>query len=799
MLHEILLSLSGHPSPLLRPPSSPEADALAGITPPERQLLSSAGHISQLHTKLIAYSSETATSHPSTICRAVCTAISSVHLAAFQRKVLDVEASVLSHDAGLVGAYNIVPLTAVMGEFQQWTRRLEWLWDTVRFIMATDEEGRPCRGAALIDRLRDELQSGYQDVAATAESLVQAAETAWLKQVSAWVLYGRLPSFGADDFFVQTTTTTTIQGAPDDYACRAECLPSFVTGPTASSMLFIGKSLNHVRAINTTSLTSTSTSTSASIPTPTGVVAHVAAKLSELSTLSLPLESADFSKAIKAIRTSLSENTLQRMLPLVRVSEMMHLLREFFLLGRGEFAMALTHEADERIRNRWRSRVAVAGGQQQQQQQQQHTNSLTDNKDDGIKNITVKDGEVAAVLNRTWAVLVSMQGQHGEEDDELDRARSLIQLHLTKSRPPAALTTGRGFDVEAASHVAALPFRNMLFGVPVMLSVDLPSPLDMVISPSDLQLYSSINAYLLSLRRAHIRLTDLWKITSLRRHYPCPRGASDHAVTLRERWSNRAWLLRSTWTTASAAIFFLGETEAYFQTEIVAGLWDHFHAWLLPPSPSPPPPPPPAAAPSLPPPLKRRRCSGPDSATPTPTPNPTLMPTPSLSHPKPPPPHDPETISTAHTLYLRTLTHRLLLTQPSFTQPLYTLLTHIDHLATHLHRLHSLYTSSDLYDDAGVLDTSSSPIDPIHEQSHLLSSLHALHHKVKRGIQDAVHALRALESDAGFLAEWDGQALVEEGDDGDGKTHRGFVPGRVGGVDRLLMKLDFGSWIEGQE
>lgn len=69
--------------------------------------------------------------------------------------------------------------------------------------MATNEDGSPCRGSVLIDRLRDELQSGYQDVAATAESLVKVAETAWLKQVSAWVLYGRLPTFGGDDFFVQ--------------------------------------------------------------------------------------------------------------------------------------------------------------------------------------------------------------------------------------------------------------------------------------------------------------------------------------------------------------------------------------------------------------------------------------------------------------------------------------------------------------------------------------------------------------------------------------------------------------------
>ena len=221
MLHEILLSLSGHPSPLLRTPASSEADAAAGITPPERQLLASAGHISDLHTKLIAFTSEVSASHPSTVCRAVASAITSVHIAAFQKKVLDVEAGILSNDPALVGAYDIVPLTAVMGEFQQWTRRLEWLWDTVRFVMAKDEQGHSCRGAALIDRLRDELQSGYQDVADTAARLVAVAETAWLKQVSAWVLYGRLPSFGGDDFFVQEMDGVAEVRMPE-YPCRDE-------------------------------------------------------------------------------------------------------------------------------------------------------------------------------------------------------------------------------------------------------------------------------------------------------------------------------------------------------------------------------------------------------------------------------------------------------------------------------------------------------------------------------------------------------------------------------------------------
>lgn len=202
MLHEILLSLSGHPSPLLRT-DPPEPHALSGLSPPERQLLASAAHLSDIHTKLIGYTAQIASSHSSTICRAVATAIDSIHLSAFQRKVLEVEESILKDDPEYVGAYNIVPLTAVMGEFKEWTRGMEWLWEMVQFMLAKTNEGDVCHGAQLMDRLRAELQSGYRDVEATAMSLISVAETAWLKQVSSWILYGRLPSFGSDDFFVQ--------------------------------------------------------------------------------------------------------------------------------------------------------------------------------------------------------------------------------------------------------------------------------------------------------------------------------------------------------------------------------------------------------------------------------------------------------------------------------------------------------------------------------------------------------------------------------------------------------------------
>ncbi|KAF4446372.1 hypothetical protein F53441_9995 [Fusarium austroafricanum] len=771
MLHEILLSLSGHPSPLLRTDAT-QTNALSGISPAERQLLASATHLSDVHIKLITYTAQVANSHPSTICRAVATAVDTIHLAAFQRKVLDVEASILQDDPELVGAYNIVPLTAVVGEFKDWTRRMDWLWEMVQFLLAKNKKGEVCHGAQLMDRLRLELQSGYRDVQETAMSLVAVAETAWLKQVSAWILYGRLPSFGGDDFFVQK-----VEQSEEEYISRSSLLPAFVTPATASSMLFIGKSLNHIRV-------------KSNIDSGLRGLDHLSSKLQELSSLSFPLKSTSFSRAIIAVRISLSENTLQKLLPLSKVTEMLQLLRDFFLLGRGEFAMQLTHEADEKIRSRWR-----------------RADSLAYEKGDRLKNVTVKEGEVAAVLARTWAVLASMQGQHAEEDEQLELARDLLRLNLTNSKAPATFGSGSGLSRDAAHLLSESPFRNLLFSVPSLLSLQIPAPLDMVLSPSDVQIYSCINAYLLSMRRAHIRLTDLWKITSLRRHHPTSRGDREQIILLRKRWTARSSSMRSSWTTASAAIFFLAETEAYLQTEIVAGLWEGFHEWLTANDPT-------HGRSRAPTPTKLHDesgdadeeeeqddiwlSSGNDKSTAQET----------AKAPDSKPPQDPQTLSTAHRLYLHTLIHRLLLTQPTFTQPLYNLLIHIDYLVAHLHRLHAIYTSIDLEEDAGVVDVN---IDHESEERDVKRRLHDIESRVRSGIEDVVAALRALESDPIFTAEWEGDtapatATATEEDDedqqrngrardtDDAEERGGFTAARVGGINRLLMKLDFGTW-----
>ncbi|KAI0099052.1 Spc97/Spc98 family protein [Nemania sp. FL0031] len=789
MLHEILLSLSGHSSPLLRNDhSGPAASAL--ISPPERQLLDTAAHLSDLHCKLREKTHRISSSHPSAICRAVSTTVVSVHLAAFQRKIIEVEDSILRKDAALVGAYNIVPLTAVLGQFSGWTRRLEWLGELIEFMMAGAgrEDQMPCEASKLIDRLRGELQTGYADVAETARSLLQVAETSWLKQVSAWVLYGRRPTVGTYDFFICED-----KNEEHGYRINYDLLPSFVTPSTAGSMLFIGVSINRAR-------------TRAGTDLGVGSLDHLASQHQELAQLSSPFNGAMFSRVITNIRYTLSRTTLQKLLPLVRVLEILKVLREFFLIGRGEFAIALTQQADEKIRSRWR-----------------RADNLAYEKRDTLGTVVVKEGEVAAVLARTWAFLGSMQGQHADEDEALELARDLLRLHVSKSTETT--TPAKGLDHSSNKFLEAIvttSFQNFLFSVPVTLTLQIQSPLDLFLTQSDLQIYTTINSYLLSIRRAHLRLTDLWKITSLRRHHPppprAPYGNTKGGITktrlLHERSSLRSSIMRSTWSTSSAAIFFFGETETYLQVEVVEGLWSHFYGWLTGTGES-------ARV------GEQQLFSSSFSTSGRTLPRQStadgamgkgmgmdIRPNHAASGPgsgsateqeqkddgddDAHPNHDPQTLATAHRQYLAALTRRLLLTQPAFTTPLYDLLIQIDQLVALVHRLNTVWVAADLEADEGVVDAFAN-LDA--EERDVRAQLRGVERRVKFGIENVIAALRTLSLDSAFAAEMEGEEgdleLDEEmGGDGDedGDGGRRYRPRRIGGIDRLLMKLDFGGW-----
>jgi len=446
----------------------------------------------------------------------------------------------------MVGGYDIVSLARIMSGFEGWERILSYLHS---LASAMGEMG----GGELVNRLRTDIHTGFPTLEAVSLHLLKIAETAWLREVSTWVLYGRLPS--SEDFFITESESVVLNPVNEDetgvlkeYTIAKSRLPSFVIPDTASSILFIGRALSIIRLRGGANTETTSDTIS---PEMTLLPAH----LSYLQSLQSPLSPQKLHTAISEIRLSLSKHTLQTLLPASKIIDVVHVLREFFLLGRGEFAGAIVEQASEQVRNRWR-RPGASGGMGAS----------------GVKSSSsgavVKEGEVSSILTRTWGVLSSLQGEE-TTDERLDTARDLLYLSLVKP-PPAASAASTPIHPKARLGES---FKDLLVGVPITLNFHLSWPLELFLQSADLETYDAIFAYLVSVRRTLIRLQALWRG---RRYPPSPLAFSKSenravARARREVIKKREGIERAVWATAGLNVFFLEALVGYWQGEVVEG------------------------------------------------------------------------------------------------------------------------------------------------------------------------------------------------------------------------------------
>ena len=762
MLHEILLSLSGHDSPLLQrasknePAQDDDPDFLQ-LSPPERALLGKLAYLSDLHIQVKRDIAEISSSHNSVICRAVSSTIASTHLKQFRRKVLDVESSVLSKDAGFVGGYDIVPLSTVVGEFAPWIRKLEWLRYVVQFMLRTKEHSKSskaggCPGPAFIDFLRQELQTGYEDLQEMARSLVGVAEMSWLRQLSSWLLYGKLSSFGTHDFFIQADELKDAASpAFSEFSLDSNLVPGFVSPANAQSILFIGRSLNQIRS---------QASATASDPTMVMIPAH----LEYLKSLTSPINTMAFSSVLSAIRLSLSQNALSQLLPLPRVLEVLDVLHDFLLLGRGEFAVSLIHYADEQLRDRHRSLDPI--------QPLRNAGRLGD--------VTLKEGEVVEVLKKTFDDLIMLQDDEDLLDDTLDSGQQLLRLTIDKNLSPT-------------QHSHAITFQSFLFPTPTLLTLFLPdnSSLKFFLSPEDLRVYSIVHAYLLSIRRADMHLSSLWKLTSLRRPHPCPlgpprsctRAGSAKLATQRSREDIRARRMRRYWAITGKALFAVSELGSYLQGEVIKNHWEHLQNWIhrfqssVQHSPS--------AKSSRPGTASSVREADSLRASHN-TFGTSRSSQASIEAREVANRNDPATLAQAHQSYLRSLTAALLLTNDRFVSTLRDLLGTIDHFVALFGRLLPVQQALDLQEDEGVVDTLANYAA---DEKEILSEMERSRTVLETCLMELAEKVREVDDQRGN-DELKIQTMTDAFDEA-GFGGSLYVPWRGRTIDRLTMRLEF--------
>jgi hypothetical protein len=616
-----------------------------------------------------------------------------------------VEEKILSKDVATVGAYNIVPLASIVGEFDDWPRRLEWIRRLVAFILdpphsAAPERPSTCSGASLINKLRDDALSGHPYIEHAALELSKVAELAWLRQLSNWLLYGQIPPPSVTDFFL-------FRAEGGEYVVRREKLPKFVEPQTLASIEFIGQSLSQVHHRDRPHLSSSAD------------VNLIPAHQKILSELSLPISAARLSEAVEAIRLSLSRNVLQKLLPVEDVLRLMGVLREFLLLGQGEFAVSLIRAADDQSS---RSRQIV-----------QHVTSK-----DLTQGMAVKQGELTMILRKTWSYLSPILSEDESLGDVLEMARDLLQLAVA-SRPKDG---------------ARSLFSDLLLAIPTSLTLTAAPPFDLFISTADVRTYSDINSYLLAIRRGHIRLTELWKQSQLRRAYPTPLGpprsctAAGAAVlkVRRERSSKRDHHMRKIWATSSAAIFLLSEVCNYFEGQVIPQLWDQLKNWIENPK------------------------AGQSSSAPTESNGSSQV---SQAH-------DPASLAAAHRTFLDSLNKALLLLDATFVNALRELLRSIDDMRGHILRLQTIQRNMDMEEDEGVVDyMANNQQDSIRCESELDRSRKL----VDMWAKQVVGRLKE-------LGEVDAPALVSVAQN---SAANGFAPIIGAKIEWLLMKLEYST------
>ena len=753
MLHELLLALSGHPSPLLSDEPLPKTLS-PSLSPAEAALLRSIAHLGNLHISVREQCSQISSSHVSVICRATATAIASTHLAQFQKDIVRVERDILLEDARLVGAYQVVPLSAVGGAFEGWAQKLKWLQSILNYILDVNAQDRinpakppnsnvsPATGAALIDRLRSESRTGYPVIEQMAHDLTRVAELAWLRQVSTWVLYGKLPTLGAADFFVRRIPGANPESSFDVWEVESSLLPCFLLPETAYSILFIGKCLNYIQSMDLTAARSSKTQIR---NTPSGTQfsrdsvksSLLASHLDLLASQSHPISSTVFTQTISTIRSSLSQNVLQELLSFAEVLRVLHIFRGFFLLQRGEFAIAMINAADSCLvsKSQTSAYTIKAGGER-------------------MSSVMIKEGEVAATLNQAWATLASLQDIDDDEDNELDLARDLVYLTIKKAQSkqmPAATPSG----TSPSSRLGDL-FKDTLLATPVVLTLRIASPLDLFLTPDDIETYSQMHAFLLSIRRAQSHLSDLWKLTSLRRDHSTawtsrarlenPKKPSMKALDQQNRRMRR---MRTVWNMVGLITAFLVELGEYYHGEVVSKSWARFESWLRPRTNSDAPP------------GSRHNLI-----------NEQLLEMTKVSQSI----HDPETLMLAHRAFLGALSHALLLDDGHFTRDLRALLTRVDYVVGLMGRLSDLRLLS-------VTRLSHPTSQQDTEEDELMNTIDEAGTAIEKHIDALKRRLREL--DAKRLGD-DLEAVRIAGDEP-------FAPWRAAGLDRLLLKIDSGT------
>lgn len=545
MLHELLLVLSGHPGDLFVPfPPAPFVPNTFAIPPDfpllhdaERRALDRLARLGWLYKEIMDFIHMVRNSNAvgrsqqpddnkeiprGAYILAMCT---SAHesLGHYRKAIIDCEEKILNKDLEVGGG--CVPISQITSAFARWELILQPLNRLMKDIAMSPADWHGC---LLLDLLMERSNTGVGEVRQVMEKMARDVHGVMYKQMASWMVYGYLTD-PDDEFFIKpyqptppsspsgdraVTTVPKISNWQNQFSLDESMIPGYIPYKLAESILFVGKAISTVRK-DTTSFTQvppTSSTLSSKRIQPLSLPTSLAsAHLSLLLTLShKPLGSnlstatqiLHLHKTIHIIRRSTAEWLFRRVLVGEHdITRYLHSFKDYFLLGRGDFAANLI----EQFTGLRRAKIAAGNSTVTER------NSSMGGSSAVAPAIQIKEQELNALL------IKASVGTLCEDDPDLDKLRLRLPTPQVAAPPPRpskrpTVRASSSLLLPAAASTAHLFDDLLLGGVPLRLQYMVVWPLDLFLTEDEMNKYARLWSFLIAWKKVQWRLTQLWGV-----------------------------------------------------------------------------------------------------------------------------------------------------------------------------------------------------------------------------------------------------------------------------------------------
>jgi len=355
MLHEILLGLVGHTGHVIIAKTNPRTGETEGfevasdvefLSPSEKQTINQlcvAGYhfwlISEfvkLHTRSTLL--ELGDAKTSLYVRALCTGIDSL-LERYSTTILRLEQDIVTSPR--------YPVSKLHYELHEFLLIFPPVSNLVTRVKQSYQSGNGLRGGQLLSEIYQRSLNGFDPIRKVFQRLLFECNNVLLGQISSWLVHGLLPdpfceffvqrvkgNQSQEDALLKDASGTATESWNSQYNLRLSMVPSYFPSSLANKILFIGRAvciLQHP------------------LISKHGLLPYSEAV--EFAKAIHNLRKADFDileveNAVDSIRSKVSRHLWELIVPKSGLLLQLHALKDYFLLGRGEFFQCFLDEAN---------------------------------------------------------------------------------------------------------------------------------------------------------------------------------------------------------------------------------------------------------------------------------------------------------------------------------------------------------------------------------------------------------------------------------------------------------------------